>query len=819
MVLAVSLSAGVARAEGIDTARAALQDRLYLVAQNHAQKALDETSGKSPEALTILLEALCGLERPQEALDALGRYTDAQKNAPRPAAFAYWRATALLKTGRPAEAARVALSVPVPVDPAFADALSRVAARATYAAGDVPGALEVFADIDRRTTNVATRAANALEWAAALEGAGQEGAALEVLSAQARMNVQSAEMHEGALLRARLLMRQGKSPEAVAQYGQLAENAKAGDTVRVQALNALSFYALTGAKTNDAVAYARTACDVAKQPVAQKLAGFRLGELLCLTAETLDEGEALIKKLVREFPDDPSSMRAHLMLADAMLGFNRSARAADEYRIFLETYPSSSHDEHVLLGRGWALFQMKRHAEAGAVFHRVAEQTTNLSIRAESLFKQGDSLAADAYYAEAAQTYALLAEDCPDDALAPRAFYQSAESLERAGQMPLAITRYRQVAEAYPASEFAPKALLRLATLQLEAGDADAAIRTYTAIQANAAQRAFRSDALMGRGKVHYRLYRFDAAMQDFATVAESDAARRDEARSAITLCLYKLGRDTDARASAMSFILDFPESPFLPDMVLWLGRFEFNRERYAEARKLFLEYVTRWPKAEWADLALLWAARAAVNETDFTGAVELVSRLVQEYPKSARLTEARMVQVDALRELARFPEAILLLDQVVTESPDSEWAAQAKQLKGDCLFALGSDNSERYLRALASYRDMLQQPALSPGQTLQLHYKIGRCLEKLPSRTDEAIDTYYSEVVIRYLDGRAAGVWYDDTASGLFMQAAFNVANLYEKQKGRPDLAANVLERVLQSDVSGKDEIRQRMERLRKKR
>ena len=816
ILLAVVFSAGVALADELGTARAALQDRLYLVAQGHARNALDGAGGNA-EALAILLEALCGQDKALEALEALDRYAEAQRNAPRPELFTYWRAVALLKAGRADEAARAAVSVALPDDLAVADALLRVAARARRASGDQAGALEAFAEVDRRTTNVATRAANAFEWASALDEAAQEHTALSVLAALADLNVRSAEVDEGALLRARILMRQGKTADAVARYNQLAMTSQASDGVRVQALDEMSVHALALARTNESVAYARTACDVAKLPAARRFAEFRLGDLLCLDGATLDEGEALVGRLVREVPDDPASVQAHLRLADALLRFGRSVRAAEEYRIFLETYPSSSHEEHVLLGRGWALFQLKRYAEAGAIFQRVAEQATNLTVRAECLFKQGDALVADARYAEAAQTYALLAQDCPDDRLAPRALYQSAESLERAAQLPLAITRYRQVAEAYPSSEVAPRALLRLAALQLADGDADAAIRTYTVIQANAAQRAFRSDALMGRGKAHYRLYRFDAAMQDFAAVAEGDAARRDEARFAITLCLYALGRDKDAHASATAFMLDFPESRFLPDMVLWLGKLEFNRGRFAEARKFFVEYVTRWDKAEWADAAMLWAARAAADDGDFTGAVELVTRLVQEYPKSARLTEARLTQADALKMLARFPEAVLLLDQVITGEPDGEWAVQAKLRKGDCLFALGVDNGEHYLKALAVYRDVLQQPSQTPSQKLQLHYNAGRCLEKL-RRANEAIDVYYSDVVIRYLDDRAKGVWYDDTASGLFMRAAFNVADLYEKD-GKPDLAANVLERVLQSDVSGKEEIRQRMERLRRKR
>ncbi|MCL1922162.1 MAG: tetratricopeptide repeat protein [Kiritimatiellaeota bacterium] len=814
-MVAVAFSAGVSLAEELDVARAALQDRLYPVAQRHAQRALEEAPGNHA-ALAVLLEALCAQGQAQDALDALDRHAGAQRDAPSPALFTYWRAVALLKAGRAAEAARVASSVPVPDDHSIADSLLRVAARARRAEGDLPGALELFAEVDRRTADAATRAANALEWASALDEAVQEHTALSVLAAQAELDVQSPEMDEGALLHARILMRQGKAADALARFAQLAAAAQVSEGVRAQALGEMGVHALALARTNEAVAHARAAYDLAQQPAVRRLAGFRLGDLLCLDGETLEEGEALVKRLVREFPDEPVSLQAHLRLADALLRFNRASQAAEEYRIFLETHPSSSLDEHVLLGRGWALFQLARYAEAGAVFRRVAEQTTNLPMRAECLYKQGDALAADARYAEAAQAYAQLAEDHPDAALAPRALYQSAESLERTGQLPLALTRYRQAAEAYPASEVAPRALLRLAALHLAAGDADAALRTYTAVQTNAAHRAFRSDALMGRGKAHYRLYRFDTAMQDFAAVAEGDTARRDEARFAITDCLYKLGRDADAHAAATAFILDFPESRFQPDMMLWLGKFEFNRKRFAEARKFFVEYVTRWAKAEWADAALLWAAQAATNDADFTGAVELVTRLVQEYPKSARLIEARLTQVEALMELARFPEAVLLLDQIITGEPDGEWAGEAKLRKGDCLLALGADNSAHYVKALAAYRDVLEQPSLTPSQRLQLHYKAGRCLEKL-QRIEEAIDTYYAEVIVRYLNDRAAGVWYDDAATGRFMQATFNVASLCE-QRGKPDLAVNVLGRVLQSDVSGKDEIRQRMERLRKK-
>ena len=320
----------------------------------------------------------------------------------------------------------------------------------------------------------------------------------------------------------------------------------------------------------------------------------------------------------------------------------------------------------------------------------------------------------------------------------------------------------------------------------------------------------------MGRGKVHYRMYRFDVAMQDFASVAETDPKRRDEARFLLALCLYGLGRDKEARSAGASFLLDFPESPRLPDMMLWLGKFDFNRGKFPDARRFFLEYVARWPSNVWADAALFWAARAAFSAADFTATVELVTRLVHEYPQSGRLLEARVVQADALMELARFDEAVLLLDQIIAQAQGGEWNTAALLRKGDCLFALGANNEIRYREALYAYRELLIMENLTPTLTLQLHYKVGRCLEKL-KRIDDAIDEYYSEVMIRYQTGREHGVWQDETSTSLYVRAAFNAAELYE-QKNQPEQAIRVLQRVVQVGVSGEEEAKQRIERLRKK-
>lgn len=813
--VALAVSGLWVQADELEVARAALADRLYPIAQTHAEKALRRGDAASAPALLVLLEALSGQGRHAELLERLDALEPSVEKALPEGALGYWRASALLLSGQAQAAAALAEKEAAKAS-AYADALKRVAARAKQAAGDMPAALAAYAEIDRSTTNVSVRAANALEWALALERAKQVEAALDVLRVQSELATADESMAEGALLRGRLLMRSGKAAEAVKVFDNVAMSRVASESARVQALVEMSVHAWDSGKTNEAVAYARNAYERAQQAETRRLAGFRLGDLLSAGATTIDEAEGVVKALVREFPEHPASMSAQLRLADAFLNLKRPERAASEYRIFLETYPSTALDGAVLQGRGWALMQLGRFTEASGVFQRAAEAVTNDSERAECLFKQGDALLADGRFVEASQVYARLSEAYPLSAFAERALYQSAECLERAAKNEEAGAQYRRVAAQYAGKDVAAKALLRLAAMQAEAADFEEAVLTYTSLVDGFQQKAVRTDALMGRGKVHYRTYRFDAAMQDFAAVAESDMTRRDEARFMLTLCLYGIGRDKEARASAASFLMEFPESPRLADMVLWLGKFDFNRGKYEEARRSFLDHVGRWPDSLWADAALVWAARAAFGASDFTGTVELVTRLVRSYPKSARMTEALLIQVDALMELARFEEAILLADQIMAQELNGEWYQLALLRKADCLFTMGADNSVRYQEALTAYRTILVSERLTPVLTLQLHFKVGRCLEKL-KRVDDAIDQYYSEVIVRFQSERARGVWYDEGSTSLFVRSAFNVAELYE-QKRQPEQAIRVLQRVLQAGVPGDEDVRQRIERLRVK-
>ena len=92
----------------LETARAALHDRLYSVAQTHAEKALKNGTSDASQSLLVLLEALDGQGLYAEMLRQLEACDKEIQKAPASGAFAYWRSLALLNVGQPLVAAQVA---------------------------------------------------------------------------------------------------------------------------------------------------------------------------------------------------------------------------------------------------------------------------------------------------------------------------------------------------------------------------------------------------------------------------------------------------------------------------------------------------------------------------------------------------------------------------------------------------------------------------------------------------------------------------------------------------------------------------------------
>ena len=387
---------------------------------------------------------------------------------------------------------------------------------------------------------------------------------------------------------------------------------------------------------------------------------------------------------------------------------------------------------------------------------------------------------------EALEAFHLAAELATNDLARATAVAKEGDVLAELGRDDEATARYRDVLARWPKTEVAAKL-----------------------------ERIVRIRELESKGRELYKEFRFDAARKTFDEVAAADPARRPRMAFFAVLCLYGEGLDEEAGRKAEELAGACPDAAVRAEATLWLAKFRYNRREWKEAGRLFAACADAFEDGEKKADALLWASRAAFAANDFGLAIQLSTRVAEKSPDgSPSRVKALLVQGEALIELARFDEAVLVLERVMAaDGADAADRLRSQTLRADALYAMGADNPARYAAALDAYRAILFGGILSPSERLVVSFKIARSLEKL-KRMNEAIDQYYSQVVLAYRDGRLARARFDDEARAAFSRAAFRLADEYES-RGRDDTAANVLELVAESDVHAAEEARRRIQKL----
>ena len=389
---------------------------------------------------------------------------------------------------------------------------------------------------------------------------------------------------------------------------------------------------------------------------------------------------------------------------------------------------------------------------------------------------------------EALEAFARAEETASDDTARATAILEQGDVLSQCGRGEEAMVKYRQVLDKYPKTPAGEKLKVLVKLRELEA-----------------------------KGRDLYKNYDFAEAQKVFAEVAKEDPSRKPRMDFFEVLCLYGQGLDREARDKAREIADNGTDPSIRAEATLWLAKFAYNRRRWNDSGRLFAAYADMQPKAKEAPSALTWAARAAFAENDFKLAIQTVTKLAERYPDSPEKARGYLVQGEALIELARFDEAVLVLERtVLAEGTPAVERLRAQVLKADALFAMGADNPVRYREALDAYRAVRLGESLTPSLKVSVSFKIGLTLEKL-RRHDEAIDQYYTEVVLAYREGRLKGTRFDDEARAAFVRAAFGLAEEYES-RGKDFQAMHILELVVASDVPAADEAEKRIDRIQTK-
>jgi tetratricopeptide (TPR) repeat protein len=390
------------------------------------------------------------------------------------------------------------------------------------------------------------------------------------------------------------------------------------------------------------------------------------------------------------------------------------------------------------------------------------------------------------------------------------------------GRLEDALSAFKRTEELAGDDERKAAAVLKQGDVYSEMGKGEMAMARYrdvlerfpdTAV-AEKLRKIVRVRELESKGREQYRNFRFSEAKQTFAAVAAEDPAKKPRMEFYEALCLYGQGLDDEAGAKISQVARMSSDKAVRAEAALWAAKFLYNRGEWKDAFRMFSDYAAMDVKNAAVPEAMLWAARSAFAAGDHQNAIKTVTALTELHPSAPQTILALVVQGEALIELARFDEAVLVLERAAhAENLPMEERLRARLLRADALFATGADNPARYVAALDSYRAIRLGGTLSGSDKLCVSFKIAKSLEKL-KRLDEAIDEYYTQVVLAYRTLRSRGERLNDDAGAAFSRAAFRLAEEYES-RGRDYQAMHVLELVATSDVPAAGEAEKRIARI----
>lgn len=283
---------------------------------------------------------------------------------------------------------------------------------------------------------------------------------------------------------------------------------------------------------------------------------------------------------------------------------------------------------------------------------------------------------------------------------------------------------------------------------------------------------AFVLAALVSQGCVYFNLY--------YNTIRTFEEAER-------------LPRDRDGKVTSQAngkyevviekcemLITKHPDSKYIDDAVLLMGKCYFRLEQHSEAITKFRELEANFPDSNLNEEGQFYMAKAYLEKGDPVLAVPILQALIEEHPKNDSADEMLYLLGTSLVEMGREEEAVQYLERLRKKYSRSDYRVQAElevaalyidlgePEKALAVYAelgkvrLSQENRIRYLIERSEAQVRMRRYSAAQGSFDQLHrYNMGMLDQARimllegeawagVDSTNKAIDTYKS-VVARF--------------------------------------------------------------------
>ncbi len=481
---------------------------------------------------------------------------------------------------------------------------------------------------------------------------------------------------------------------------------------------------------------------------------------------------------------------AYFGRAEALYHLSRFQEAIVSYRISLDKLKSVFRGladnrelrDKIYYGLAWSYLKVGDFPSAQEAFQKVVTLTKDKIFKLSAMCQLADTYLDAGEYDKAINGYMNFLEIYPDSVYNDYIQFQLGVAWLRSDDTDAAILAFRKLLADYPSSNLVDDARYFLSATYFQKGLFATARQELEAFVKNYRDSPFRPQALFLLAECWMNEGGYKKAIEYYQMVRQQfpqEGTLRQKAEYEIAHATFEMGQMSEAQRLFLDFVTRYPDSPFSPNVLFWLGQSLAAQEDYAGARRAFERMIRNYPHHEGLADAYLGIGRAHAAEGAFPMALRSFESVLED-PQTT----------DATRAMALMAMADVYLAQGQTQRAVSSFR-QAAALAGPWVKTAHVKTARLLVqdKDQAGALEALDQARAAMGsiQDSATLWEMGEVYEEA-GRWQEAVEAYMQ---VHYLSP-------DEKIS---VKALLRVAQIYENRSAHEELR-RILEAIASLDV-----------------
>jgi TolA-binding protein len=421
---------------------------------------------------------------------------------------------------------------------------------------------------------------------------------------------------------------------------------------------------------------------------------------------------AVIAIYAQETKENPEFKLAVNLYNDNMLDL-----ALDQFKNFINTYPSSSQAVEARFYVALIQFKLKQFEDARASFQNYALSYADNSKAPEAWFKIGECYFALKNYHEAALAFERVKVFHPNSQLAPEALIKSAECFKKDGDFANAKRNLQVIIKDYSGLQLMLAARLSLAEIYLEEDNIELArSETQRVIEGES---KYKPDAIVLMSRICMALGQSEEAEKNLLLIFKNYKSSPIIPEAYFELgVLYKNSGDFSKAISQFEKVLIEKETDIVlkEKTVFELGMVYYESSDFKNAAKYFKNFVQSFPESERLYEAILWAGKSSSGGRNYKTALTWYDRIISSKMNDKIKAKALVYASFSAEESGNIILAIEYCRKFLQQYPNLNGNAEAAVRIAD----LSKNQMKDYQEAIKYYEQAIQILGSYPSETFQ---------------------------------------------------------------------------------------------------